>query len=138
MTYCLLSLGSNLNHPKRQLRRAIQHIARLPQTVLLQTASFYRNPAWGKKSVPDYWNTVLYLKTTLTPFELLAFCQYIENRQGRIRKVRYGARTLDIDILSFGTRKLYSKKLTLPHPRMHERDFVQVPLNEIVLYRSKR
>ena len=133
MTLCLLGLGSNLKHPARQLRQAIQHLSQLPKTSLLQVAPFYRNPPWGKKTLPDYWNTVIVIQSNLTPQQLLTHCQAIETHQGRVRKMRYGARTLDIDILTFGARKLSSKALTLPHPHMHERAFVQVPLKQLDL-----
>lgn len=129
MIDCLLGLGSNLNCPPRQLRQAIQRIARLPQTHLQQVAPFYRNTAWGKKSVPDYWNTVLHIKTALSAWQLLKLCQQVEQQQKRGRRGRNAARTLDIDILKFGKQILCSKTLNLPHPNMHERDFVQVPLS---------
>lgn len=131
MIPCLLSLGSNLKNPQRQLTLAIQRIKRLPHTHLLKTAPYYRNPAWGKKNLPDYYNTVLLLQTRLTPFCLLRLCQTIEQKQQRIRRVRYAARTLDIDILQFGSLSLCHPALQLPHPRMYERDFVLIPLNSI-------
>lgn len=131
MTICLLSLGSNLKTPQRQLRLAINAIRQLPHTTLLAVAPFYRNAAWGKKAVPDYYNTVLRIHTTLRPFDLLTACQHIEQQQHRTRRSRYSARTLDIDILTYGTLIQIHPRLQLPHPRMQERPFVQVPLQAL-------
>ncbi|MFA5959122.1 MAG: 2-amino-4-hydroxy-6-hydroxymethyldihydropteridine diphosphokinase [Tatlockia sp.] len=131
MRLCYLGLGSNLNNPERQVRNAIAKLRSLPCSSLLKSAPFYRSKAWGRKNLPDYCNTVVALQTRLSPEVLLFFCQKIEQSQGRIRKVRYGARTIDIDILFFGSLKRNSPKLTLPHPRIQERDFVLVPLSQI-------
>ncbi|MCX7115490.1 MAG: 2-amino-4-hydroxy-6-hydroxymethyldihydropteridine diphosphokinase [Gammaproteobacteria bacterium] len=128
MTYCLLGLGSNLHHPMRQLGMAIAHIKQLPSSIVLEVAPYFRNKAWGKSAVPDYYNTVLLLKTRLSPLRLLACCQQIEKQQYRSRRTRHAARTIDIDILKYGSVILRAAVLTLPHPRMHERAFVQIPL----------
>ncbi|CEK10636.1 2-amino-4-hydroxy-6-hydroxymethyldihydropteridine diphosphokinase [Legionella hackeliae] len=131
MNLCYLSLGSNLSSPERQLRTAIETLRRLPATSLLKVATLYRSKAWGRKSQPDFVNTVVMLQTTLTPQQLLAECQKIEKQQGRVRKVKWGSRTLDIDILLYGSLTKKTKPLILPHPRIHLRDFVFVPLLEI-------
>lgn len=131
MISCYLGLGSNLRSPQRQLRRALTALRSLPSTQVIKVASFYRSRAWGRKAQPDYYNTVVALQTSLTPEQLLTFCQKIERQQGRIRKIRWGSRTLDIDILLFGTRKINSTKITAPHPRLHLRDFVFIPLLEL-------
>lgn len=81
--------------------------------------------------MPDYCNTVVKIKTRLSPLQLLDFCQKIELKQGRLRKVRNGARTIDIDILFYGNRILKHPRLTLPHPAISERDFVLVPLSVV-------
>lgn len=132
MTLCYLGLGSNLNSPERQLRQAIEALRLLPLSNLCKVASFYRTEAWGRKQQPRFCNTVVAIQTKLTPHQLLYFCQKIESKQGRIRKLRWGARTLDIDILLYGSHKINSLNLVIPHPRMHERDFVKIPLLEIV------
>ena len=131
MPHCYLGLGSNLDSPERQLRRAIAALGKLPYSHITQVASFYHSKAWGRKAQPDYCNTVLALKTRLSPEQLLYYCQKIESQQGRIRKVRWGARTLDIDILFYDSQKINSPTLQIPHPRLHERDFVLLPLREI-------
>jgi len=131
MTLCYLALGSNLNSPERQLRQAIEALRSLPLSNLSKVASFYRSKAWGRKLQPPFCNTVVAIHTRLSPQQLLYFCQKIECKQGRVRKVRWGARTLDIDILTYGSQKIKTLDLVIPHPRMHERDFVQIPLLEI-------
>lgn len=131
MIRCYLALGSNLGVPKRQLIRAIKHIRSMPGTVFIKSSSLYFNKAWGRKLQPDFYNAVLAIDTRLTPGHLLAQCQAIERKQGRQRKVLWGARTLDIDILLYGNRRIHEQHLTIPHPRLLERDFVLTPLFEI-------
>ncbi|WED44372.1 2-amino-4-hydroxy-6-hydroxymethyldihydropteridine diphosphokinase [Legionella cardiaca] len=131
MNLCYLALGSNLKSPERQLRIALEALRQLPNTHLLKTATLYRSKAWGRKVQPSFFNTVVLLQTLLTPKQLLSNCQKIEKEQGRVRHIRWGSRTLDIDILLYGSLTLKSESLTLPHPRIHLRDFVFVPLLEI-------
>ena len=102
MIQCYLGLGSNLNTPARQLRNAINALRALPCTQVIKVAPFYVNDALGRKTQPRFCNTVVEINTTLTPQLLLKKCQFIESQQGRVRKVKWGARTLDIDILYFG------------------------------------
>ncbi|MGQ3891055.1 2-amino-4-hydroxy-6-hydroxymethyldihydropteridine diphosphokinase [Legionella sp. CNM-4043-24] len=131
MIPCYLALGSNLKHPQRQLRRAMQHISAMPGTILLRTSSLYFNKAWGRKAQPDFYNAAVAIQTRLTPRQLLAHCQAIEQEQGRYRKVRWGARTLDIDILLYGQQRIGTHNLIIPHPGLMQRDFVLTPLLEI-------
>ncbi len=128
MTICYLGLGSNLANPVRQLRQAIGHLRALPKSSLLKISPIYKSKPFGGSTQPNYANLVLALKTHLPPLKLLVYCQAIERQQGRIRKKRWGARTLDIDILLYGNHRLEHPRLTLPHPRMQERDFVLIPL----------
>ncbi len=129
-----LGLGSNLNSPERQLRRAIVAIGNFPRTYITRVASIYKNKAQGRKAQPLFCNTVVAVNTSLHPKQLLKLCQEVENKQGRIRRVRWGARTLDIDILFFGLKKFDSPMLSIPHPRLYERDFVLIPLHEILRF----
>ena len=131
-TLCYLGLGSNLNSPERQLRRAILALSKLPYSQIVKVASFFRNPAWGRKAQPQFCNTVVAVQTRLTPQQLLRYCQKIEYQQGRIRKIKWGARTLDIDILFYGLKKIKTSTLEIPHPRIEERDFVVLPLQELM------
>jgi 2-amino-4-hydroxy-6-hydroxymethyldihydropteridine diphosphokinase len=131
MTVCYLALGSNLRSPERQLRQAFQHLRKLPKSAVLDISRLYPNQAMGRRAQPPYCNCVLKLKTSFSPQQLLQRCLDIEKKQQRVRKVRYGARTLDIDVLLYGKQTIRTKKLTVPHPRMFERDFVLIPLSDI-------
>lgn len=131
MTRCYLGLGSNLDSPERQLSMALKAIRLLPQSNIIKVARFYRSKAWGRKAQPHFANTVVVLNTNLRPQRLLYLCQQIELKQGRIRKVSNGARTIDIDILFYGNQTISSKYLTIPHPRIQERNFVVIPLLEV-------
>ena len=131
MTRCYLALGSNLQTPERQLRRAIDAIRKLPDISVIRVARFYYGKAWGRKVQPNFCNTVLAIDTSLTPERLLRECQTIEQKHGRLRLVKNGARTLDIDIILYGSKIIDKSTLTIPHPHMLNRDFVLLPLLEI-------
>lgn len=126
-----VALGSNLQQPLAQLQQATAAIAALPASALIRTSSVYRSAAVGPGDQPDYLNAVVQLQTTLAPLTLLDALQAIENRQGRVREQRWGARTLDLDILLYGAEALQTPRLAIPHPRMTARDFVLYPLLEI-------
>jgi 2-amino-4-hydroxy-6-hydroxymethyldihydropteridine diphosphokinase len=126
-----IALGSNLDEPALQLRRGVSALAALPDTRLEQVSSVYRSAAVGPGTQPDYLNAVARLATRLAPEALLDALQRIEQAQGRQRGARWGPRTLDLDILLYGHRQIRSPRLTIPHPRMRERDFVLYPLREI-------
>jgi 2-amino-4-hydroxy-6-hydroxymethyldihydropteridine diphosphokinase len=127
-----VGLGANLADPCAQVERAVPAIGALPLTRLCAVSSLYRTAPVGPADQPDYINAVVRLETRLSPRRLLAELQRIERGQGRVRDgTRWGPRTLDLDILTFGTRHLRSPGLTLPHPEMHRRAFVLVPLGEI-------
>lgn len=128
MKHCYLALGANLGNSERQLRTALKHLKKLPHSRLQGTAPFYRSGAWGRKSQPAFCNTAVALHTRLSPKCLLRHCQAIEKRMGRVRKVRYGARTIDIDILLYDHKEVKLADLTIPHPRLIERDFMLTPL----------
>lgn len=131
MSICYLGVGSNLKSPERQLRQAFEHIRKMPKTVILRISPLYFNDALGRRGQPPYCNCVIKISTSLPPLQLLKQCQLIEKKHHRVRKVRWGARTLDIDILRFGNLTLAHRHLIIPHPRMHERDFVMIPLSQI-------
>ncbi|RLA47356.1 MAG: 2-amino-4-hydroxy-6-hydroxymethyldihydropteridine diphosphokinase [Gammaproteobacteria bacterium] len=130
-TEVYIALGSNLNSPPRQVQRAISSLARLPETKLIHTAPWYRSRAIGPGKQADYINTVVSIATALTPRQLLRELQAIENQQGRKRVVRWGPRSIDLDILLFGKRTIKSKILTIPHPHLTRRNFVIYPLADI-------
>ena len=135
MTTAFVGLGSNLSHPRRQLARAVRALARLPQVRVVALSPNYTSAPLGCDSAqPDYVNAVAALRTTLGPRALLAALHRIERRQRRRRDVvpqRNAPRTLDLDLLLFGRRRLRKPELTVPHPRMHERAFVLRPLADV-------
>ena len=134
MSECSLAyigLGSNLNNPSQQIYDGLHALKTLPLCEDLQCANWYSSKAIGPGEQPNYINTVASLATTLSPIELLHQLQRIEDQQGRQRDIRWGARTLDLDLLLYDNIELQHKELTLPHPQMQERSFVLVPLHDI-------
>jgi 2-amino-4-hydroxy-6-hydroxymethyldihydropteridine diphosphokinase len=127
-----IGLGSNLASPLRQVRVAIAELAQLPQSRLCAISPLYRSRPLGPAGQPDYINAVAALETTLTPLELLDGLQAIEKRHGRKRgAVRWGPRTLDLDLLLYGDAVIDEPRLTVPHPEMAQRGFVLRPLADI-------
>jgi 2-amino-4-hydroxy-6-hydroxymethyldihydropteridine diphosphokinase len=127
-----VGLGSNLAHPRRQLARAVAALHRSPRTrVVALSPNYVTAPVGTDDPQPDYVNAVAALDTELTPRALLARLNAIERRQHRKRGRRNAARTLDLDLLLFGRRRLHVARLTLPHPRMHARAFVLRPLIDV-------
>jgi 2-amino-4-hydroxy-6-hydroxymethyldihydropteridine diphosphokinase len=130
-----VGLGSNLGHPRRHLAKALAELARLPRTRLVAASHNYATePIGSSLPQPDYVNAAAAFRTSLPPRALLARLRAIERHHGRKRRSgepRNAPRTLDLDLLLFGRRRLRRDELTLPHPRMHERAFVLVPLLEI-------
>ncbi len=131
MNHCYIALGSNLQTPAAQLRAAVRAISQLSGSQLGPVSNCYRSPAIGPGEQPDYLNAVLRLDTSLAPETLLDALQGIENQQGRTRGVRWGARTLDLDILLYRDLVVDSGRLQIPHPRMSDRNFVLYPLSDI-------
>jgi 2-amino-4-hydroxy-6-hydroxymethyldihydropteridine diphosphokinase len=128
---CYIGLGSNLNNPRHQVLSAIEEIRNLAHTEITAQSSLYRTSPVGPIEQDDFINAVICVETSLSPqilFELL--CQ-IENQHQRLRNERWGPRTLDCDILLFDDLIQQTPELTLPHPRMLDRLFVLVPLQEI-------
>lgn len=127
-----IGLGSNLAEPREQLKAALLSLARLPHSDLTLVSSFYgSSPVGGPPDQPDYTNACACINTRLSPETLLDQLQAIERQHGRVRTVRWGPRTLDLDILLFGEYELNTERLSIPHPRLTERAFVLVPLLEI-------
>jgi 2-amino-4-hydroxy-6-hydroxymethyldihydropteridine diphosphokinase len=124
-----LALGTNLGDRPGNLRAAI---AALPPAVEVLEQSFvYETPPWGVTDQPSFLNMVISGKTLLSPHELLKHLKELETHLGRIPSIRYGPRKIDIDILFFGNLIFNSPELTLPHPHLHERAFVLVPLADL-------
>lgn len=125
-----LGLGSNLGDRADYLQKAIFFLAR-PTITIEATSSIYETEPWGVEDQPLYWNQVIEIETILQPLELLQICQEIEQQLGRERKVHWGSRTIDIDLLIYDNIVSKTEELTLPHPYLEERAFVLVPLREI-------
>ena len=127
-----LSLGSNLERPARQVEAGIAALRTTSDIDVLAVSSLYRTtPVGGPPDQPMFCNAAAAINTRLMPYALLAALQAIEAGQGRVRDVRWGPRTLDLDIIALDTRYSADPRLTLPHPRAAERAFVLVPLAEI-------
>jgi 2-amino-4-hydroxy-6-hydroxymethyldihydropteridine diphosphokinase len=131
MTPAYIALGSNLNHPQSQLQQAVAALEMLSHSRMVRVSSIYRSTAVGPGTQPDYLNAVLLMDTRQSPLALLDAMQKIEQQQGRVRDIRWGPRTLDLDLLLYGDVTITSLALTVPHPRMHQRNFVLYPLREI-------
>lgn len=126
-----VGLGSNIGDPLAQLDAAFDALATVPDTTLLRRSRVFRTPPWGVIDQPDFFNAVAELDTGLDAPTLLAHLRAIEHAAGRERLERWGPRTLDLDLLLHGDTRLDTHVLQLPHPRMHTRAFVLVPLAEL-------
>lgn len=129
-----IGLGGNLGEVETTLMEALFALDEIPQTTLRRQSSTYRTPAWGNTDQADFLNCVAELQTRLSPTILLQKLLEIEERFGRIRQPEehWQPRTLDLDILLFGDETINEAHLRIPHPHMHERAFVLVPLAELV------
>lgn len=126
-----IALGSNLDDPGQHVRTAIDHINKLPQTTLTRCSHWYRSLPLGPPGQSDYINGVVEILTSLNPTALLTWLQSIEDRHQRRRVERWGARTLDLDILLYGNETVDTPQLQIPHPELSQRNFVLLPLAEI-------
>lgn len=131
-TRAYIGLGSNLNNPIKQIKQALSALKTIQKTKFITNSSLYQSAPMGPKDQPNYINAVAILDTTLNADTLLTHLQSIENQQGRVHHgAHWGARTLDLDLLIYGEVQQKKTKLTLPHPGLHLRNFVLIPLNDI-------
>jgi 2-amino-4-hydroxy-6-hydroxymethyldihydropteridine diphosphokinase len=126
-----LAFGSNLGDRERHIRQALAALAAGPAVTVLRVSRLYETPPWGPVAQGPYLNACAAVSTTLSPRALLDLCLAVERAGGRERLVRWGPRTLDIDVLTYGDVKLAEPDLVIPHPRMMERAFVLVPLIDV-------
>ncbi|HVI25111.1 MAG TPA: 2-amino-4-hydroxy-6-hydroxymethyldihydropteridine diphosphokinase [Xanthomonadaceae bacterium] len=126
-----VGLGGNVGDAAATLRAALPALDALPATRLLRASRLYRTPAWGLTDQPDFVNAVAELETALSPRDLLDGLLAVERAFGRERRERWGPRTLDLDLLLHGDVALDEPGLHLPHPHLHERAFVLLPLAEL-------
>ena len=131
MSKIYIALGSNLDDPREQIYKAINSIDAIDDLSVTHISSLYKTKPIGKIDQPDFINATIEVEGDISPEKLHASLQDIETKAGRIRKELNEPRTLDLDILLIDDLIMKTKKLTVPHPRMHQRQFVVVPLFEI-------
>ncbi|WP_245515331.1 2-amino-4-hydroxy-6-hydroxymethyldihydropteridine diphosphokinase [Rhizobium deserti] len=126
-----LGLGGNLGDPPAAMANALREIDLRADCAVMAVSRLYSTPPWGKTDQADFFNCCALVETSLEPDTLLDVCLSIELSMKRVRLERWGPRTIDIDVLTYGDLKQKTEKLELPHPRMTERAFVILPLSEI-------
>ena len=127
-----IALGSNQSMPLQQVKTALEALDHLPRTRLVACSPFYRTKPLGPQDQPDFLNAVVALDTSLPPEQLLDHTQAIERNQGRVRKEqRWGPRTLDLDIMLYGSQVITTDRLIVPHYGLKEREFMLYPLADI-------
>ena len=126
-----IGIGSNMGDKAGNCRRAVAEIASDPKNHRVQLSPLYRTEPVGKKDQDWFVNGVASFETSMLPGELLRFLLSVEARMGRIRGEKWGPRIIDLDILFYGDRVVEEESLRIPHPRLQERKFVLVPLNDI-------
>jgi len=126
-----IGLGSNVGDRESYLNRAIQKMGVCPEIEVIETSQFLENRSKGPILQPEFINAVIKVNTIFTPEELLGYLQKLELELGRTHKGTYGPRTIDLDILFFSDEIVCQENLTVPHPLLHEREFVLVPLYEL-------
>lgn len=132
MSRAFIGLGANLGDAAAMVTRAMDDLGAVPATRVTGRSRLYRSTAVGPAPQPDYVNAVARVETTLTPHRLLDELQALEARHGRVRDgVRWGPRTLDLDLLLYDDLALRDGRLTLPHPEITRRNFVLAPLLEL-------
>lgn len=127
-----LGLGANLGDRLTNLQEAVWRLAAQPRVTVVRSSRVYETDPVGGLPQPSFLNAVIEISTELDPRELLGACAGIEDALGRVRRERWGPRTIDIDILLFDDLDVDEPDLVVPHPRMHERGFVLAPLAELV------
>lgn len=131
MNKSYLSLGSNMGNRLEMLKQAVSLLKEHPSIDVMKISSLYETDPVGYTEQDAFLNIVVYLQTELSAHELLDVCQSIETELNRKREIRWGPRTIDLDILLYNQDEVNSARLIIPHPRMHERAFVLVPLLEL-------
>lgn len=128
---CYIGLGANIGDSRATIVEALKRLNELANLTVNNVAPLYRTAPIGYTEQNYFINTVAEVSTTLTPRQLLAALQQIEHYLGRVRVVRWGPRTVDLDILLYGDQEIMEPELQIPHPRMAQRAFVMVPLADL-------
>ena len=126
-----IGLGSNLKNPKGQIEKALSALNMAHGVVVNEVSSFYESEPLLEMPGPNYINAVCNIETSLSAVDLLDVCQGIEDNQKRVREVKWGSRTIDLDILLYEHQVISNERLSIPHPEIVNRAFVLVPLHEI-------
>jgi 2-amino-4-hydroxy-6-hydroxymethyldihydropteridine diphosphokinase len=126
--HVILGIGGNVGDVTRRFEHLLVYLNRTSLVEVVESSIILKNPPFGYADQEDFYNAVLKITTPLRPFELLRFIGRVEKRFGRKRSFVNAPRTLDIDILFFGNRRISSEVLEIPHPRWHQRSSVLVPL----------
>jgi len=124
----LIGIGCNLGDCIRRFKKVYKFLNSHPKIDIIQTSIIYKNPPFGYLNQPYFYNSVLVVKTSFSPYELLRFLLYTEKKFGRKRSFKNAPRTLDLDIIMFDEVKINKKNLIIPHPFFKKRDSVLVPL----------
>lgn len=131
MKNAILSIGSNLGNRIEFLKSSIKNIRLLANTTITNVSDVYETEPIGVSKQSNYLNCIVYLKTDLSPYDLLTEINESETMYKRERRIKWGPRTLDIDVIDYDNKIVNTEQLTLPHPRMHKRRFVLLPMTEI-------
>lgn len=131
MRKALIGVGSNIGDRKEYIDTAIETLNHIPSVQVLRMSPIYESEPWGYANQEKFYNAVIEVETNLTAYTLLGVCLGIEAGVGRVRSIKNGPRVLDLDLLLFEGQESMTAELTLPHPRMFERDFVLIPLRDL-------
>ncbi len=131
MKKALIGIGTNIGDRKKNIEIAVEALKHVPSVNVLRVSPIYETEPWGFESQADFYNGVIEVETHLTPNALLGVCLGIEAGVGRIREEKNGPRVLDLDMLLYEGFGSTTAELTLPHPRMFERDFVIIPMKDL-------
>jgi 2-amino-4-hydroxy-6-hydroxymethyldihydropteridine diphosphokinase len=131
-TTAYIGIGSNLGDREKNLHKAIDNLSCIKGIEVFRASQFYLTAPIGYIDQPDFLNGVVEIKTTLDPHTLLKVCHQVEDELKRVHTIKWGPRTIDLDILLYGNVVMNEKYLVIPHPGMNERVFVLKPLSELV------
>ncbi len=132
MVIAYIGIGSNLGNRRKNIDRAIERLNKTSSIEVKRVSSIIETDPVGGPPQEKFLNGVIEIETSLTPRELLSCTQQIETNLGRVRTVKNGPRMIDLDILTYGKKKVNEPDLKIPHPKMHKRDFVLKPLKELL------
>lgn len=130
MNHIVIQLGSNIGDKYKNLSGAIDRLISNYCTII-EKSSIYETEAWGKTDQDSFYNQLISIETKLSPYALLRLCQSIENEMGRKREIHWGPRIIDLDIIFYRNKIIFSPELEIPHPHFRDRKFILKPLSEM-------